>query len=328
MAVDCYSQRSTIQPLVVELSPITTITKSPKQPTLKIIPPSRFFSLNQWIKINNVGFDMNEISFSNWNAGGVSSVSGLIKGNFTRIHLFNKSKWYNELVIRYGINKQDGLTLRKSDDAIRFTSTFGYRKDTLSNWYHSVKFNFNTQFTNGYNYPDTKLPISRLFAPAYTFLGAGAEYFSKKRKLDFYISPLTLKNTLVLDKYLANQGAFGVTKATYDLAGNMISEGAKSKTGLGFLITNEYKKEIVKNINMDNRLSLYSDYLNNFGNIDVDWELQFNLVVNKYVRANVGTHVIYDDNIKITKEINGVQVIRGAKVQLNQVLGIGLAYAF
>lgn len=327
ISIHSFSQE-TIKPIIVELKPVTTLVKAPitiAAKTQPIIPP---ISLSHWIKINTVGFDLNEITFSNWNAGGVSSVSGLVKGNFTRIYNLDKSKWFNELIVRYGVNKQDGLAIKKSDDAIRFTSTFGYRKDTLSNWYHSAKFNFNTQFTPGYNYPNTSSPISKPFAPAYTFLGIGAEYFNKEKKINVYISPLTMKNTLVLDQTLANQGAFGVAKAIYDLDGNLILEGEKSKTELGFLVTNFYKKEVLKNIILENRLSLYSDYIHNFGNIDVDWELKFDLIVNQFVKANIGTHIIYDDDIKTKKEINGEQVTLGPKIQLKQLLGVGLAYAF
>ena len=330
LSINSFSQETgtPLAPITIELKPsIATIT-----PTLllllKIQAAVPSVPLSNWSKKNRVGFDMNEISFSNWNAGGVSSISGLLKGEFSRIRTLERSKWFNELVIRLGVNKQDGYAIRKSDDAIRFTSTFGYRKDSLSNWYHSAKFNFNTQFANGYNYPNTSSAISKPFAPAYTFLGVGAEYFNKKKKLNVYISPLTMKNTLVLDQKLANQGAFGVTKAVYDGTGNLISQGEKSKTELGLLVTSAYKKEIVKNITMENRLSFYSDYINKFGNIDTDWELKLDLIVNQYVKANIGTHIIYDDDIKSKKEINGAQVTMGPKVQLKQILGVGLVYMF
>ncbi len=323
-----FSQEAPIASITIEFKPVIVPITAPTKLVIAKIQYRKPLILSHWTRKNMVGFDMNEISFSNWNAGGVSSISGLIKGEFTRIHTLEKSIWFNELIIRYGINKQDGYEVRKSDDAIRFTSTLGYRKDTLSNWYHSAKFNFNTQFANGYNYPNTSSSISKPFAPAYTFLGIGAEYFDKKKKLNFYISPLTMKNTLVLDQNLANQGAFGVSKAVYDSSGNLISEGAKSKTGLGFLVTNFYKKEVVKNITMENRLSLYSDYLHNFGNIGVDWELKLDLIVNQYVKANIGTHIIYDDDIKSKKGINGSQVTMGPKIQLKQMLGVGLAYVF
>ena len=79
---------------------------------------------------------------------------------------------------------------------------------------------------------------------------------------------------------------------------------------------------------MENRLSLYSDYLNNFGNIDIDWQLSLNLIVNEYVRANIGMHLIYDDDIKAKKDINGVQTEIGPRIQLKQMIGVGLVYNF
>jgi hypothetical protein len=46
-----------------------------------------------------------------------------------------------------------------------------------------------------------------------------------------------------------------VLKALYDLDGNLIAEGEKSKVELGFLLTGFYKRNI-QNITVENRLSL------------------------------------------------------------------------
>ncbi|PZO31185.1 MAG: hypothetical protein DCF13_00970 [Flavobacteriaceae bacterium] len=285
-------------------------------------------TISHWEKKNTVGLDITQIAFVNWNAGGNSSISGLLKGNFLRKYQKGNLKWVNEMIIRYGVNKQDGVELRKTDDVFQVNSTLGYRKDTISNWYSSAKFNFNTQFTNGYAYPNTTKAISKPFAPAYIFLGVGSEYVNKPKKLNVYISPITMKTTLVLDQTLANQGAFGVNKAVFDINGNLIKEGELYRMELGFLVTNFYKKEIYKNIIWENRLSLYSDYINRFGNIDVDWQMQLELVVNEYVKANIGAHFIYDDDIKAKEERNGEQVTLGPKLQLKQLLGVGLVYNF
>ena len=285
-------------------------------------------TISHWEKKNTVGLDITQIAFVNWNAGGNSSISGLLKGNFLRKYQKGNLKWVNEMIIRYGVNKQDGVELRKTDDVFQVNSTLGYRKDTISNWYSSAKFNFNTQFTNGYAYPNTTKAISKPFAPAYIFLGVGSEYVNKPKKLNVYISPITMKTTLVLDQTLANQGAFGVNKAIYDINGNLIKEGELYRMELGFLVTNFYKKEIYKNIIWENRLSLYSDYINRFGNIDVDWQMQLELVVNEYVKANIGAHFIYDDDIKAKEERDGEQVTLGPKLQLKQMLGVGLSYNF
>jgi hypothetical protein len=328
ITVNGYSQEEALTPIMVEIIPITSIaTPMTATITIRLVQPP-LFPVSPWKNKNTIGFDLNEIAFVNWSAGGTSSISGLFKGNFTRVYTTQKSKWVNELIVKYGINKQDGQTIRKSDDEFRINSTFGYRNNESSNWYHSAKFNFNTQFSNGYKYPNTDYAISKPFAPAYTFLGAGADYFDKAKKFDVYISPITLKSTLVLDQTLANKGAFGVTKATYDAEGNILTKGKQSKNEFGFLVTNHYKKEVWKNITMENRLSLYSDYANNFGNVDVEWKLQFDLVVNQYVSANIGAHAIYDDDVKTTEEINGEKVTKGPVLQLKQSLGIGMVYAF
>ena len=281
-----------------------------------------------WERKNTVGLDISQIAFVNWNAGGVSSISGLLKGDFSRKYKRKNLKWVNELIVRYGVNKQDGIELRKTDDAIKFNSTIGHRKDSLSLWYSTAKFEFSTQFTNGYSYPNTTNAISKPFAPAYIFLGVGSEYNDKKNNLTVYVSPLTMKSTLVLDQRLANQGAFGVTKATYDVDGNLLTEGELYRFELGFLVTSQFKKELYKNVIFENRLSLYSDYINKFGNVDVDWQFKFDLVVNEYIKANIGAHIIYDDDIKAKEEVNGEQVTVGPKIQLKQMLGVGVVYNF
>lgn len=285
-------------------------------------------TITHWEGRNTIGFDISQIAFLNWNAGGNSSVSGLLKGNFVREYTTDNVKWVNELVVKYGVNKQDGIELRKTDDAFQFSSTFGHRKHVASNWYHSAKFNFNTQFTSGYSYPNTEKAISKPLAPAYIFTGVGAEYSNKEELITVYLSPLTQKTTLVLDQKLANEGAFGVEKAVYDENQELIRNGKKSRTELGVLVSASHKKEVWENITLENRLSLYSDYINNFGNIDVDWQLQMNLIVNSHVRANIGLNLIYDDDIKAKEEVDGTLVTVGPKVQIKQVLGLGLVYNF
>jgi hypothetical protein len=285
-------------------------------------------TLSHWVKKNRIGFDISEIAFVNWNAGGTSSISGLLKGKFNKVYTKKKYNWTNELIVRYGLNKQDGIELRKTEDVLQLNSALGYRHDTVSNWYHTAKFNFSTQITDGYAYPNKEISVSRPFAPAYIFLGLGAEYATKNKHKLLYFSPFTSKITMVSDQRLANQGAFGVKKALFDLDGNLIAEGDKSKLELGFLITSFYKKEILKNIIIENSLSLYSDYISKFGNIDIDYDLSLELVVNEHVKTNIGIHVIYDDDIKAKQEINGQQVTLGPKTQLKQILGVGIVYEF
>ena len=285
-------------------------------------------SASPWRNKNKVGFDISQIAFINWSAGGNSAISGLIKGDFSRVYTKGNQKWVNELIVRYGLNQQDGVELRKTEDLIQLNSTFGYRKDSISNWYHSAKFNFNTQFSNGYAYPNTEKAISRLFAPAYIFLGVGTENSSKSKHRVFYLSPFTFKTTFVLDQTLANQGAFGVTEAIVDSNDMIITNGKQIRTELGFLFSSYYKKEIAKNIVWVNKLVLFTDYINKFGNIDIDYDFKLDMTVNQYVKVNIGARIIYDDDIKAKEEQDGKQVTLGPKLQIRQMLGVGLVYTF
>ena len=112
-------------------------------------------------------------------------------------------------------------------------------------------------------------------------------------------------------------GAFGV------------EPGEPARHELGILVQTKWDKEIFKNVAMTNALDLYTDYINDFGNIDVDWILSFQFKINKLFQANFRSHLIYDNDIKI-KETNdqGEVEVLGARVQLKQQLGIGVVYNF
>ncbi|MGB7842731.1 MAG: DUF3078 domain-containing protein [Salinimicrobium sp.] len=286
--------------------------------------------INYWKKMNKVGMNLNEVAFVNWNSGGNNSFSALFHGVFGRKYKKELLNWNSTLSVKYGLNAQEGRELRKTEDNIEINSNFGYRRDSISNFYYSAKFSFNTQLSYGYRYPNTENPISKFMAPGYAFLGVGSEYSSPTEDLTIYISPVTEKSTFVLDQQLANEGMFGVTPAVKDEEGNIIQEGERVRTEFGFLVSSGFTKEIFENIGLNNQLRLYSDYLNKFGNIDVDWELNLDLRVNEYVKANIGSHLKYDDDVKFKEDLNGDGKLEqtGARVQWKQLLGVGLVYEF
>jgi hypothetical protein len=104
------------------------------------------------------------------------------------------------LIVLLWLNKQDGIEKQKM-----YCSYFRISWNTLSNWFHTAKFNFlpNSEMDmriQGYF-------ISKTICTLILFLGLGAEYASKTNTIpiSFYF-----KITMVLDQRLANQGAFGV----------------------------------------------------------------------------------------------------------------------
>ena len=156
------------------------------------------------------------------------------------------------------------------------------------------------------------------------------EYGKRIEELAFYFSPITLKATFVLDEDLANAGSFGVTPAVLDSEGNVVIKGERLRKEIGILMTNSYKVPIAENIDLKHQVSLYSDYINNFGNLDLDWRIDFEFKVNNYVRATLGSHLWYDDDVKTKKPsiVEGEFDETGAKIQWKQFLGVGFTVNF
>ena len=272
----------------------------------------------KWFKFNQVTLNMSEVTFSNWSAGGENSISGLMNGKFRRRYNEKTFFWDNDLEINYGINSQKGREVRKTDDKVSLTSSFGYRGSSHSFWYYTARAQFLTQISNGYKYPNIDEAISKPFAPAYFTLGLGAEYAPTNIKFNLFLSPMTLKTTMVLDKHLSDEGAFGVEK------------GKKTVSELGFSASGRWDKKVMENINLNTNFTIYGDYLKKFGNIDIDWETNLSLKVNNYVQARLGIHLKYDDDVKFYsyKDPQGQTHRYGARTQFKQLLGVGVLYTF
>ena len=241
-----------------------------------------------------------------------------MNGKFRRRYNEKTFFWDNDLEINYGINAQKGREVRKTDDKVSLTSSFGYRGSSHSFWYYTARAQFLTQISNGYKYPNVDDAISKLFAPAYFTLGLGAEYAPTHINFNLFLSPMTLKTTMVLDKRLSDEGAFGVEK------------GKKTVSELGFSASGRWEKKVMDNITLNTNFTIYGDYLEKFGNIDIDWETGLSLKVNNYVQARLGIHLKYDDDVKFYsyKDPQGQTHHYGARTQFKQLLGVGVLYTF
>lgn len=79
---------------------------------------------------------------------------------------------------------------------------------------------------------------------------------------------------------------------------------------------------------MENRLSLYANYLKNFGNIDVNYETVIDMRINRYLSEEFTLGLMYDEDSQIAIGERSGEPIYGKRLQLKQTLGIGLTYAF
>ena len=84
----------------------------------------------------------------------------------------------------------------------------------------------------------------------------------------------------------------------------------------------------MENVTFENILKLYSNYLDKPKNIDIDYTATLAMKVNKWISVNAGVQLIYDDNTKLPKIENGVQIGSKSDLQVKQILGAGITYKF
>ncbi len=278
-----------------------------------------------WTINGKVGVNTSQVGFYNWAQGGQNSIAGL--GFFQLNANMKKDNWTwdNKLDLEYGLMKNEGEIVKKSDDRIELDSRVG--RQASGNWYYSGFLNFKTQFTDGFDYTkNDTVAISTFMAPAYLTFGLGMDY----KPVDYFsatISPVSSKITFVMDETLADAGSFGVDPAEYNSMGKKVKDGKKVRLELGATATLLFKKDILKNVNLMSKLDLFSNYLENPQNIDVSWENVITMKINSYLNAMIKTHLIYDDDVDIAREEDGVMHL-GPAIQFKQSIAVGLMYQF
>ena len=254
-----------------------------------------------WKRGGNLTFLFNQSAFNKeWLGGGTSNIAGNLGLNYDFNYNSRNSVWDNKIIVAYGLTKLgDGPTL-KSDDRLEFTSLYG-KKAGQGYWYYSGFLNFKTQLDSGFD-PKTGTKISHFFSPAYLQIGPGM-LWKRSDNLKVNIAPATSRLIFVNKQFTEFGTAFGVEK------------GKTSRFEFGAALNAYYKLTVMENITMENILNLYSNYLDKPSNIDVDYQMNLVMKINKYMSANLSLQAIYDDNA-ITK------------VQVREVFGFGVNYGF
>ena len=252
-----------------------------------------------WTKGGTFTFLLNQSAFENWIAGGVSNVSGTVGVNYDFNYLKDIWSWDNKIIASFGITKIKDQDIQKSDDRLEWNSVLG--KKAQGYWYYSAFLNFKTQFTDDLD-SDTEGP-TKFLSPGYLQIGPGM-LWKKSDNLKVNIAPATLK-LIVVDKELTlpENAYFGV------------EEGKSSRMEFGASIGAYYKFDLMKNISMENILNLYTNYLEDPQNVDLDYTMNLVMNINKYISTTLAYQTIYDDNA-----FEGLQT--------RQVFGLGINYNF
>lgn len=286
-------------------------------------------SVKSWKTGGLTSVNLSQTALLNWAAGGESSVA--VNGMFSAFANYKSRSmtWDNSLDLGYGLLQQKSMGLRKTDDKIDLTSKFGQRM--YKSLYYAALLNFKTQFANGYNYTSAtdRSKISEFFSPAY-LLGAVGINYQPHSYFNVFLAPATGKFTFVMNDSLSHIGAYGVD----------IDKHTKSEFGgyaRAIFSKNDFKGEFLKNVSFTTKLDLFSNYLKDPQNVDVNWETLIGLKVNKYISININTQLIYDADVRFNKfQADGItpeldaegKPVTVSKVQFKEILGIGFMVKF
>jgi len=257
--------------------------------------------------------NFNQAALSNWAAGG--DKSSLSLSTLLSLYAFykeGKHSWDNTLDLAYGLVQSTSLGTRKADDRIDLVSKYGY--DIGKKWYLSALLNFRSQFAKGYAYEsDTARKLtSNFLSPAYVLASLGLDW-KPKPNFSLFLSPATARWVIVSNDSLSSVGAFGV------------DSGKHVRFQLGAFASINYATAISKTASFKTKLDLFTDYLHNFGNVAVYWNNILAVKVTRLISMNLTVNMIYDNDIKSVKSDG---TFDGPKVQLQEVMGIGISYAF
>ena len=251
--------------------------------------------------------------WSNLNGG-----TGNITGNANLVYNFNYRAedytWDNRLSFDYGITKIDGDEFaRKTNDRLEFNSLYG-KQIKESNWFYSAFLNFRTQAFKGYIFFEdpvtgepTREEFSSFFSPAYLQVGPGL-LWKKSDNLKVNIAPATARFIFVDSDFTSTPGY-----VDGDYFGVDAGEGTRFE--LGASLSGYAKFDVMENISMENILNLYSNYLEDPQNVDVDYTMNLVMKINEYINSTFTFQAVYDDN-----------AIQG--FQIREVLGVGVGYKF
>jgi hypothetical protein len=274
-----------------------------------------------WHKAGNISLLFSQAAFNHeWTGGGTNNYAAGLVLSYDANLKRGKLIWDNRIMADYGITKtaEQDFT-RKTTDRLELNSIGGKQiKESL--WYFSAFANLKTQITSGYKHFENimgeqdRLETTKFFSPGYVQGGPGM-LWKKSDNLKVNIAPATAKIIFVASEF-TDVGTDPIAIAAFNEAPYFgVEANETTRFELGAAIGAYAKFNLMENIAMENVLNLFSNYLEDPQNVDIDYTMNLVMSVNKWITANATFQAIYDDNA-----IEGFQIREG--------LGIGVTYGF
>jgi len=280
--------------------------------------------VNGWKRSGNISLLFNQAAFNHeWTGGGTSNYSGNLSLSYDFNYRQDNISWDNRLLADYGISKnKDDKYSRKTNDRLELNSILGSQIKE-SNWYYSLFLNFKTQFAPGYVFDKDLNPedegyrteTTHFLSPAAIQFGPGI-LWKRNDNLFVNISPATAR-LIIVDKEFTrvDETIPGALEAYNEKKYYGVDANKSTRFEFGASISGYAKFEVMNNITAENILALYTNYLEDPQNIDIDYTFNLVMKVNDYISTNFTFQAIYDDN-----------AARG--FQIREALGVGVTYGF
>lgn len=254
----------------------------------------------KWTYGGNEVVQLSQAFFENWVKGGEQSVALLSDLRVNANYKHKKLEWDNKVLHKLGIISQEDQRTRINDDVIQMTSKLGM--NASKKWYYSTMLDFKTQFFYGRDAKEYDRILSGFMSPGYQTFAIGMDYKPKKN-FSILISPLTSKITYVLD-------TVNVDASRYN-----IPEGKRTDAQTGASLTSNIIHKISPVFTLTSNFDYFYSYLDDEAKSQLEWEIIFDMRINKYLSTRLVPHMRYFQN-------------ESEKIQFRQNLTIAFNYTF
>lgn len=241
-----------------------------------------------WYTGGTESLQLSQTHLSNWTKGGESTISLqsdlILKADYKK----DKIEWENYIRHKLGIISSESAPASINTDQIELFNKYGIKAS--NKWYYSLVSNFKSQIFNAYNSSEKEEVVSSLLSPAYITFSLGMDY-KPNENFTLLFSPLSTKFTYVMDTVKVDQ-------TRYDVAADR-----KSANNVGFAVLNTFSWDISTEFKLVSNLDAFVGYQTEKNFYQVDWEIIFDMRINRYLSTRLNTQLRYftneSDNLQI-----------------------------
>lgn len=296
---------------------LITLTLPAQEKTKEEIPDG-------WRRNVSIGLDLAQLLQINPKQGAGQNRLG-VGGAFSGFagYKMDRRVWDNTVRWQFGLQRlgagvigngsDDKIPFQKNIDELRFTSKYGYKIKEEGNLYYSANATFFSQLTPTYQFPDLytgnfvtdfldtgRSPLSKFLAPATATLSLGIDY-KPTDNLSLFFSPISAKFIIVANDSIASRGVHGNQVSGEADERGIYPEFKKVDAQLGALAQIQYQAAFLTGERMvfSTNLGLYTNYLRNPKNVDVDWQNSLSYAITEHFQLSLFVNAFYDDDLRV-----------------------------